>query len=269
MSREPIPSDDFSPIEAALRALRAPAPPRVASSTLVSIGLADEYAVLATTGIGPVYLVWNGRGVSAVMREESAEAVEVRFRAAMGRPLHRVAAPPPDLLRAVERRLSGDRRARVPLDLRGTSEFQQAVWLKALEIPRGELRPYAWIAREIGRPKAVRAVGSALGRNPVPLIVPCHRVVKSDGHLGQYSLGGPEVKRAVLAAEGLDLESVEGLANAGVRFVGSDTTHIVCLPTCHNAKRITDRHRISFHSIAESAQAGYRPCLECRPASAA
>ena len=100
-----------------------------------------------------------------------------RVRAAVlrpDRPPARCASPslPPRLARAVERRLAGDRRARIDLDLRGTTEFEQAVWLKALEIPRGEVRPYGWIAAEIGRPKAVRAVGTALGHNPIPLIVP-------------------------------------------------------------------------------------------------
>ena len=103
----------------------------------------------------------------------------------------RQGALPAGLARAIERRLAGDRRARIELDLRGSSAFEQAVWLKALEIPRGEVRPYGWVAAEIGRPKAVRAVGTALGHNPVPLIVPCHRVVRSDGTIGQYSLGGP------------------------------------------------------------------------------
>ena len=115
--------------------------------------------------------------------------------------------------------------------------------------PRGEVRPYGWIAAEIGRPKAVRAVGTALGHNPVPLIVPCHRVVRTDGTIGQYSLGGPENKRTILAAEGLDLPKMERLAASGVRYIGSDTTQIVCLPTCRHARRVTDRHRVEFHSI--------------------
>jgi O-6-methylguanine DNA methyltransferase len=141
--------------------------------------------------------------------------------------------------------------------------------MKALEIPRGEVRPYGWIAAEIGRPRAVRAVGTALAHNPVPLVVPCHRVVRSDGSIGQYSLGGPAAKRTVLAAEGLDPDELEAGARAGLRYLGSDTTHIVCLPTCHNAKRITPRHRVPFRSLAAATTAGYRACRECRPASGA
>ena len=111
---------------------------------------------------------------------------------------------------AIQRRLDGDRHIRIDLDLRGRTAFERDVWSKALEIPRGEVRPYGWIAAEIGRPKAVRAVGTALGHNPVPLIVPCHRVVRSDGLLGQYSLGGPGNKRTILAAEGVDVPGWSG-----------------------------------------------------------
>ena len=92
------------------------------------------------------------------------------------------------------------------------TEFERAVLLKALEIPRGEVRTYGWIAAEIGHPAAVRAVGSALRKNPVPVLIPCHRVVRSDGHVGQYALGGTEAKRTILAAEGLHGEEIERLA---------------------------------------------------------
>jgi O-6-methylguanine DNA methyltransferase len=158
---------------------------------------------------------------------------------------------------------------RIALDLRGHSPFEQDVWRKALEIPRGEVRPYGWIAAEIGRPRAVRAVGTALANNPVPLVVPCHRVVRSDGLIGQYSMGGPEAKRQVLAAEGLDTRALEAEAAAGVRFTGSDTTHIVCHPTCRDARRVTGRHRVTFPNLAAAAAAGYRPCKHCRPVSLA
>ncbi|MER3421295.1 MAG: cysteine methyltransferase, partial [Chloroflexota bacterium] len=82
---------------------------------------------------------------------------------------------------------------------------QRRVLEKTAEIPRGEVRPYAWVAREIGAPGAVRAVGTALGHNPIPFIIPCHRVVRADGSLGEYSGGGPAVKARVLAYEGVPL----------------------------------------------------------------
>jgi O-6-methylguanine DNA methyltransferase len=254
-------------VEAALASLAVPAPPTLAPATLVAVGLADAYATLPTA-IGDVYVAWNGLGISTVDRAASDGDFEARFGRTIGRPIRRGRLPD-HLRRAIDRRLAGDRRVRLPLDLRGRTEFERAVWLKALEIPRGEVRPYGWIAAEIGRPRAVRAVGSALAHNPVPLVVPCHRVVRSDGLIGQYSLGGPSVKREVLAWEGLDPDGLEELARAGIRYLGSDTTRIYCLPTCRHARRITDRHRVPFRSAAASEAAGYRPCRDCRPGSAA
>jgi O-6-methylguanine DNA methyltransferase len=255
---------DDRTLEAAMAGLATTAPSTLAPNVLVEIGLADRMARLDTV-IGPLYVAWNGLGVTGVESDAFAATHAERT----GRPVHVADALPADLARAIERRLAGDRRARIDLDLRGASEFERDVWRKALDIPRGEVRPYGWIAAEIGRPKAVRAVGTALGHNPVPLIVPCHRVVRTDGTIGQYSLGGPENKRTILASEGLDPEAMESLARSGIRYIGSDTTHVVCLPTCHAAKRITDAHRVPFRSLGQAAGAGYRPCRECRPASGA
>lgn len=257
---------DLADVERALAELAVPAPPTLAPATLVALALADAYASLPSP-IGPVFVAWNGRGVSAVVAAEEPEAFEQRFRLMVGRPIGRVDSPPARLATAIGRRLAGDRGARLDLDLGGHTEFERAVWMKALEIPRGEVRPYAWIAAEIGRPKAVRAVGSALAHNPVPLVVPCHRVVRSDGLIGQYSLGGPANKRAILAAEGLDPDELEALARSGARFVGSDTTGIFCLPSCHNARRIQPRHRLPFRSASDARAGGYRACLDCRPES--
>ncbi len=258
---------ELAAVERALRDLRVRAPAGLAHRTLVSVGLADAYAPLETA-IGTVLVAWNGRGVSQVSAGDAA-SFERRFAIEVGRPIMRAEALPPRLASAIARRLAGDRRANVPLDLRGRAPFEQAVWRKALEIPRGQVRPYGWIAAEIGRPKAVRAVGTALGHNPVPLVVPCHRVVRSDGTIGQYSMGGPEVKRQVLTAEGVDVDELVALAGRGIRYVGSDTTNIVCMPTCGHARRVTERHKVEFRSMAQAVDAGYRPCKVCRPAAAA
>jgi O-6-methylguanine DNA methyltransferase len=268
MTTFPASADASAREVAAFAGLREMAPPDLAHSTLVAVGLADDYAVIESP-VGPLRVAWNGHGVSAVESAIDDAAFEARFRARTGRPARRREGLPVELARKIERRLAGDRRNRIPLDLRGSSDFERAVWMKALEIPRGEVRPYGWIAVEIGRPKAVRAVGTALGHNPVPLIVPCHRVVRSDGMIGQYSLGGPENKRTILSAEGADPDELEMLARAGIRFFGSDTTHIYCLPSCHDARRVTDRHRVQFPSARAAAAAGYRPCLHCRPMAAA
>jgi methylated-DNA-[protein]-cysteine S-methyltransferase len=83
--------------------------------------------------------------------------------------------------------------------LKGT-EFEKKVWACLLEIPYGETRSYGWIAEKIGKPAATRAVGRALSRNPVPIILPCHRVVDSDGSIGGYS-SGIQKKRRLLELE--------------------------------------------------------------------
>ena len=86
------------------------------------------------------------------------------------------------------------------LDLQAGTSFQKAVWQATSRIPYGEVRTYSWVAEEIQKPKAVRAVGNALGANPLPIIVPCHRVLRSDGGLGGYS-GGLHWKPKLLALE--------------------------------------------------------------------
>jgi methylated-DNA-[protein]-cysteine S-methyltransferase len=91
----------------------------------------------------------------------------------------------------------------VPLDLRGT-DFQLGAWRALCRIPYGTTVSYADQAGMIGSPRATRAVGSANGRNPIPIIVPCHRVVARDGSLGGYSLG-LDMKRALLALEGVSV----------------------------------------------------------------
>jgi O-6-methylguanine DNA methyltransferase len=88
----------------------------------------------------------------------------------------------------------------LPLDMRYHTTFQQAVWQAAAEIPFGETRSYGWIAKRIRNPKAVRAVGQALGANPVPLFIPCHRVISSTGTLGGFS-GGIGMKEKLLELE--------------------------------------------------------------------
>jgi O-6-methylguanine DNA methyltransferase len=262
-------TDTFEPVaEAALAGLREAAPPGLAHATLVAVGLADDYALMDSP-IGPLRVAWNGRGVSTVEEAPDDTTFERRFHARTGRIARRRDVLPDGLAAKITRRLAGDRRNRIPLDLRGSTDFERAVWMKALEIPRGEVRPYGWIAAEIGSPKAVRAVGTALAHNPVPLVVPCHRVVRSDGTIGRYSMGGTENKRRILAAEGLDVPALEAEAAHGIRYVGSDTTHIVCHPTCRDARRVTARHRVAFRSLGVARAAGYRPCRHCRPVSLA
>ena len=129
-----------------------------------------------------------------------------------------------------------------------------------MRIPRGEVRPYGWVAREAGSPKASRAVGSVMANNPVPLLIPCHRVVRNDGTTGRYAFGADE-KVGLLEAEGVSVGEL-----AGSPYLATPTTGIVCHATCRNARRIRPENRRPFRSVKEATAAGYRPCQVCRPA---
>jgi len=244
-----------------LRGVRAPQ--SVRDGALLRTGLADTYFPLDTP-LGRLYVAHNRDGLSAVLHASGPEAFERQFQAERGRVAVRQ-HPPERLAQTLQEWLRGDRRHKLRFDLSGLGGFQRAVLFKALEIPYGQIRPYGWIAREIGHPSAVRAVGTALARNPIPLFIPCHRVVRSDGRLGQYSLIGPEAKRQVLAAEGIEVSSLAALAQRRVRYFGSDTTRIFCFPTCRCNKRLSEQHRVTFASESQAHAAGYRPCKVCRP----
>jgi len=247
-----------------LHGLRADPPAELQVAVLERVGLADAFLTVDGPA-GPLLVAYNGRGVSATAPAGDQAEFLARFQARFRRPLRPAERPPARLVAQLQRFLEPGRRAAAPpFDLRGVSAFERAVLAKAQEIPRGQVRPYAWVAGELGRPAAVRAVGAALGRNPIPVLIPCHRVVGSDGRLTGYAWGTP-YKRTLLAAEGADPDGLERLGRRGIRLFGSDTTRIYCYPTCHHARRTTQAHLTRFRGAAEAAAAGYRPCLVCRP----
>lgn len=164
-------------------------------------GLIDQVAarwVRAPGPVGELAVAFTDQGIAYVRPD--IDAFPRSFRERFERPLLPADQPPEGLFEA----LASGRSTDLNFDLRGLTGFQQEVLLAAREIPRGEVRPYSWIAREIGRPRAVRAVGSALGLNPVPILIPCHRVTRSDGAVGGYVFG-PEMKEMLLRAEDVDL----------------------------------------------------------------
>jgi O-6-methylguanine DNA methyltransferase len=240
------------------------APAGFADRLMAHVGVADSYASFETV-LGTVYVAWNRQGVSAAARSASAAEFEEWFRKDVGRQLY-AADPPADLAAKISDELEGRRRLR--FDLRGLTEFEQAVLRKTREIPRGEIRPYGWVAREIGRPAAVRAVGTALANNPIPYFIPCHRVVRMDGQIGNYGGGGPEAKRAILNMEGVRVTRMEELARAGVRYQGVKTTKIFCYPTCHTGRHALEKNIVWLHDEASARAAGFRPCKVCRPGAA-
>ena len=241
------------------------APVGFADRMLAHIGMADSYARFETV-LGAVYVAWNPQGVSCASRSNSDAEFEEMFRKDVGRPLVQV-GPPKDLAAKINDELQGRRRLR--FDLRSLTPFQQAVLRKTNQIPRGEIRPYGWVAREIGHPAAVRAVGTALAHNPIPYFIPCHRVVRTDGHIGNYGGGGPEAKRAILALEGVRVKRLEELARSGIRYQGVKTTKVFCFPTCHTGRHALEKNIVWLHDEASARAAGFRPCKVCRPASVA
>lgn len=115
------------------------------------------------------------------------------------------ATRPPHLFENLMERLRiyfGGHKADFPdeLDLSRATAFQRKVWEVTRLIPYGKTRTYGWVANQIGQPKAMRAVGQALSRNPLPIIIPCHRVIASDGKLGGFT-GGLDMKRSLLSLE--------------------------------------------------------------------
>lgn len=217
------------------------------------------------TDVGRILLAYRGTTVVRLGIEEEDAAFVRSVTATHGAVPEAEATPPARLAEAVRRHLSGERRF-TDVDLSDLPDFGRRVLEKTAEIPRGEVRPYAWIAREIGAPGAVRAVGTALGRNPIPLLIPCHRVVRSDGSPGEYSGGGPEVKLRVLSHEGVPVQFIDPAGAGRERYRGSTSTHIYCYPTCRAAQRIRPDRRATFGSPAQAMAAGYRPCKLCRPA---
>ena len=248
----------------AMRELQETAPEGLGAGVLAQLGMADGYAEVE----GPIdrlYVAWGPDGVIAVERVGDPMGFETEVQLRTGRPIVRMDRLPADLERKVQRQLAGERQKDLPVDLGRLTSFERSVLVKTMEIPFGEVRPYAWVAREIGRPRAVRAVGSALAENPIPFVIPCHRVVRTDGHIGEYGAGGPEAKRAVLTTEGVDPDELERLASRGIRYFGSDTTGVFCYPSCRHARRVTERHRVTFRSGDDARAAGFRACKVCRP----
>lgn len=241
----------MSELESELIALRRQAPPVTGVAVALGTGMMPGFSVFEAP-VGEVAVTYTPEGVRSVrlMDELDPQAVEAR--------------PPRAWGDRIRRALEEGRPGNLPLDL-AVTPFRRRVLDQAASIPKGEVRSYGWLARHIGSPGASRAVGSAMATNPVPLIIPCHRVVRSDGRIGAYSLGGPENKWKLLRHEGADPDQLERLAGAGVRYVASDTTGIFCVPSCGRARRIQEHHRLELGTEGEAEEAGLRPCRVCRP----
>ena len=159
-------------------------------------GVTIAWAVVDTS-LGQMLVAATDKGVCRLSFNEGVEALEARFpNADLAQGDAKFAALLADVVAAVE--APGDF-AHIPLDVKGTA-FQEAVWRELQRIPTGETRTYAQLAAAVGKPKAVRAAGSANGANNVAVLIPCHRVIRTGGGLGGYAYG-LEIKRKLLEKE--------------------------------------------------------------------
>ena len=161
-------------------------------------GVTIRWTVVETS-LGAMLVAATDKGVCRLSFGEGHEALESRFPHALliegGEPFSSLLS---EVIVSVE---APGTSHHIPLDVKGTA-FQEAVWQELRRIPPGETRSYAEIAAAVGKPKAVRAAGSANGANNVAVLIPCHRVVRSDGSLGGYAYG-MEIKQKLLEREGL------------------------------------------------------------------
>ena len=156
--------------------------------------------VVKDSPLGPLLIAATSKGICRLTFDEDASVLRRRFPNATVLPDDgTISAWAEGALMAIEH---PTHTPELPIDVRGTA-FQEAVWKELRRIPLGQTRSYADIAAAVGQPQAVRAVGTANGSNPVAVLVPCHRVIRSDGSLGGYA-GGLDRKRKLLAAEGAD-----------------------------------------------------------------
>ncbi|SMC86823.1 DNA-O6-methylguanine--protein-cysteine S-methyltransferase /Transcriptional regulator Ada [Novosphingobium sp. B1] len=159
-------------------------------------GVTIRWAIVPTT-LGHMLVAATAKGVCRLSFGENEEALRARFPQALLEPGDEAfAALLAQVVAAVE---SPGNHGHIPLDVKGTA-FQEAVWQALRRIPPGETRSYAQIAAEVGKPGAVRAAGSANGANNVAVLIPCHRVIRSDGSLGGYAYG-LEIKQRLLEKE--------------------------------------------------------------------
>jgi O-6-methylguanine DNA methyltransferase len=142
------------------------------------------------------------------------------------------------------------------------SDFQRRALTSLRTVPGGAVITYQGLAAAVGHPGSQRAIGTTMASNPVPIFVPCHRVIRSDGSIGNYG-GGVENKVKLLRAEGFNVGRDLRLPSRAV--MGHRKTRIFCRPECSAAKRADSSRMLIFADAQCAGQAGLRACKLCRP----
>lgn len=166
-------------------------------------GLVDVSYVTTDSPIGKLLLARTDAGLVRIGFEAQGEdALLEELAARVGPRVVRAAGPLDELRRQLDQYFEGQRTTfEVPIDWRLSHGFRLEVLVELARVPYGTTESYAELAASTSSPKAVRAVGTACSTNPIPIVVPCHRIVRSDGQIGNY-LGGREAKIALLEREG-------------------------------------------------------------------
>lgn len=253
---------DVVSLAESVKSMFSAAPPRSCRDAVKGT-CADLFDVIHEGG-EPVWVAFSERGLRMVYHGGSEEELRSLYAKAHGRALER-AKLPEKLRKQVLAGLSGEGVDKPQVDWgEAKTELERKVLSTLTRIPRGEVRTYAWLAAQVGSPRAVRAVGNIVAKNFVPFVLPCHRVVPTAGGVGRYAFG-TALKREILRREGVDLNTLEALSRSGVRLIGSKNTKVVCFPTCRDARRIREENRVPFHGAAEAMKKGFRPCQHCQP----
>jgi methylated-DNA-[protein]-cysteine S-methyltransferase len=170
--------------------------------TAASEGLLDVAYDLIDSPVGPLLVAATERGVCRISFDPEPERDLEALASAFGARVLRTPGPVEEARRELDQYFDGRRRAfELPIDLTTLPVFQRTVLEELVRVPFGQVETYGGLAARVGRPRAARAVGGALNRNPVPIVVPCHRVVGSTGKLVGYG-GGLERKESLLVLEG-------------------------------------------------------------------
>jgi O-6-methylguanine DNA methyltransferase len=154
------------------------------------------------TDLGDFRIAWSSRGITAICpAAEPASVFEKAYEKRTGI-CPQNGSIPAHYRQAINKAFRGEPTAPELIDWSYFTKFQKKVLRKLMEIPAGTVQTYAWLARRSGHPKASRAVGNVMARNPVPFLLPCHRVVPASGGIGNYGLG-KQLKRTLLEKEGV------------------------------------------------------------------